>query len=364
MTNAAAMPSHQPAFDEARAQAFAGKMLGALNSSALILMTSIGHRARLFDAMAGVTPCTIAELAAEADLAERYVREWLAVMTTAGVVEYDPADHTYHLPAEHAGWLTRAAAPNNIAVTAQFIGVVAGVEDEILARFGDGKGLHYHDYGRFHEVMGELTQDAVVMNLVPHILPVMPDAIARLEAGIEVIDIGCGAGGAMLALAERFPRSRFTGIDLCADAYEAAEAEGKRKGLTNLTYAEVDVSTQTRFGDYDLVFAFDAVHDQKDPQGMLDAVRRSIKPGGTFLMVDINGSSQLEKNLNHPLGAYLYMMSTMHCTPVSLAQGGAGLGTMWGVELAGEMLAKAGFSKVSLTHLPTDPFNAYFVARP
>jgi SAM-dependent methyltransferase len=305
----------------------------------------------------------VVELAAEADLAERYVREWLAVMATARVVEYDAGDRTYHLPAEHSGWLTRAAAPNNIAVVAQFIGVVAGVEDEMLARFRDGKGLHYHEYERFHEVMGEVTQDAVVMNLVPHILPIIPDGIARLEAGIDVIDVGCGAGGAMLELARKFPRSRFTGIDLCADAYEKAEAEAKRLGLTNLSFAEVDVSQQTRFGDYDLVFAFDAVHDQRDPQGMLEAVRRSLKPGGTFLMVDIDGSSRLENNLDHVLGAYLYTMSTMHCTPVSLAQGGVGLGTMWGVELAGEMLAKAGFSRVSLTRLPSDPFNAYFVAR-
>lgn len=363
MTSANAVRAHHDEFDAGKAEAFAGKMLGALNSSAMILMTSIGHRAGLFDALANITPCTVLELAAEADLAERYVREWLAVMVTAGVVEYEPKSATYHLPAEHAGWLTRAAAPNNMAVTAQFIGVVAGVEDEMLARFRDGKGLHYHDYGRFHEVMGELTQQAVVMNLVPHILPIMPEMSARLEAGIDVIDIGCGAGGAMLALAERFPRSRFKGIDLCADAYADAAAEGQRKGLGNLSYAEVDVSKQTQFGAYDLVFAFDAVHDQKDPQGMLDAVRRSLKPGGTFLMVDIDGSSKLENNLDHMLGAYLYMMSTMHCTPVSLAQGGVGLGTMWGVELAGEMLAEAGFSKVSLTRLPSDPFNAYFVAR-
>jgi SAM-dependent methyltransferase len=363
MTAATAVREHRDQFDAAKAQAFAGKLIGALNSSALILMTSIGHRSGLFDALARITPATVKELAAEADLAERYVREWLGVMTTAGVVEYDPKAATYHLPAEHEAWLTRAAAPNNIAVTAQFIGVVAGVEDEMLEHFRDGKGLHYHDYGRFHEVMGEHTHQAVVMNLVSSILPIVPDAIARLEAGIEVIDVGCGAGGAVLELAQRFPNSRFLGIDLCADAYEANEAEAERRGLKNLSFAEVDVSKETKLGDYDLVFAFDAVHDQKDPQGLLDTVRRSLKPGGTFLMVDIDGSSRLENNLDHMLGAYLYMISTMHCTPVSLAQGGIGLGTMWGVELATEMLGKAGFGNVELKRLPTDPFNAYFVAR-
>jgi 2-polyprenyl-3-methyl-5-hydroxy-6-metoxy-1,4-benzoquinol methylase len=364
MTTATAVREHPVPFDDGKAQAFAGKMLGALNSSALMLMTSVGHRTGLFDALAAVSPCTVLELAAEADLAERYVREWLAVMTTAGVVTYEPANQSYFLPAEHAAWLTRAASPNNIAVTAQMIGVAAGVEDDIVARFGDGHGVHYHHYGRFHEVMGEHTAQAMASNVIEHILPLVPDAAARLDQGIDVIDVGCGAGGVLLRLAERFPNSRFTGIDLCADAYAAAAETAKAKGLSNLQFKELDVSTVASLGAFDLIFAFDAVHDQKDPQGMLALVRRSLRPDGTFLMVDIDGSSKLENNLEHPLGAYLYMMSTMHCTPVSLAQGGVGLGTMWGVELASEMLGNAGFSKVSLTRLPHDPFNAYFVARP
>jgi SAM-dependent methyltransferase len=363
MTTATAVRAHPLPFDDSKAEAFVGKMLGALNSSALILMTSIGHRTGLFDALAAISPCTTLELAAEADLAERYVREWLAVMATSGVVAYDPAAQTYFLPAEHAAWLTRAAAPNNVAVTAQMVGVAAGVEDEIVTHFRDGRGVHYDRYGRFHEVMGEHTGQAVVMNLFEHILPLIPDAVARLEQGIDVIDVGCGAGGALLLLAERFPRSRFTGVDLCADAFAPAVETATKKGLSNLEFKEQDISTVDALGAYDLVFAFDAVHDQKDPQGMLETIRRSLRPDGTFMMVDIDGSSHLENNLGHPLGAYLYMMSTMHCTPVSLAQGGAGLGTMWGFEMASDMLARAGFEDVELSRLPSDPFNVYFVAR-
>lgn len=364
MTTATALQPSQTEFDPGKAQAFVGKLLGALNNSALILMTSIGHRAGLFDALATVSPCTTVELAAEADLAERYVREWLAVMTTAGVVDYDPRRGSYALPAEHAAFLTRAGAPNNIAVSAQMVGVASAVEEEILARFKDGKGLHYHHYGRFHQVMGEHSAQAVAMNLVPHILPLVEGAIERLEHGIDVIDVGCGAGDALLLLAEKFPRSRFTGVDLCDDAFEVAAETAARKRLRNLVFKELDVSSVDTLGAYDLVFAFDAVHDQKDPQAMLETVRRSLRPAGVFLMADIDGSSRLENNIGHPLGAYLYMMSTMHCTPVSLAQGGAGLGTMWGVELASEMLGKAGFSKVAVSRLEQNPFDAYFVARP
>jgi len=364
MTTATAVRTHPLPFDDGKAQAFAGKLLGALNSSALILMTSVGHRTGLFDALSAISPCTVPELASEADLAERYVREWLAVMTTSGVVDYDPTSQTHFLPSEHAAWLTRAASPNNVAVTAQMIGVVAGVEDEIVARFRDGHGVHYHEYGRFHEVMGEHTAQAMASNVVEHILPLVAGAIARLEQGIDVVDVGCGAGAVLLRLAERFPNSRFTGLDLCADAFEAAAGQAARQDLRNLKFQELDVSKVESVGSFDLIFAFDAVHDQKDPQGMLETIRRSLRPGGTFVMVDIDGSSKLENNLQHPLGAYLYMMSTMHCTPVSLAQGGIGLGTMWGVELASEMLGKGGFSKVEMTRMPHDPFNAYFVARP
>lgn len=361
-TTATALRSHL-IFDDSKAEAFAGKLLGALNNSALVLMTSVGHRTGLFEHLANISPCTSDILAAEAGLAERYVREWLAVMVTSGVVDYEPEAKTYHLPAEHAAFVTRSS-PTNMAVTAQFLGVTAGVEDEIIARFQDGKGLHYHHYGRFHDVMAEESNQNFSGALVQHVLPLVDGLLARLESGIDVVDVGCGGGGALLILSERFPKSRFSGIDLCGDAFASAQELARSEGLSNLTFSELDISGLDTLGSYDLVLAFDAVHDQRDPQGMLNLMRRSLKEKGVFLMVDIGGSSYLEKNIENPLGAFLYMMSCMHCTPVSLGQGGAGLGTMWGVELANEMLARAGFSDVHMARLPHDIVNAYFVARP
>ena len=363
MTTTATALKSKPVFDDSKAEAFASKLLGALNNSALVLMTSIGHRTGLFDHLANMSPCTSGSLAAEAGLAERYVREWLAVMVTSGVVDYQPATKSYHLPAEHAAFVTRSS-PTNMAVTAQFLGVTAGVEDEIIARFQDGKGLHYHHYGRFHDVMAEESNQNFSGALIQHVLPLVDGLTARMEQGIDVIDVGCGGGGALLILAERFPKSRFSGIDLCADAFASAQELARSKGLSNLDFKELDISGLDTLGSYDLVLAFDAVHDQRDPQGMLNLMRRSLKVNGVFLMVDIGGSSHLEKNIDNPLGAFLYMMSCMHCTPVSLGQGGAGLGTMWGVELASEMLNRAGFSAVQMTRLPHDIVNAYFVARP
>jgi SAM-dependent methyltransferase len=283
-------------------------------------------------------------------------------MVTSGVVDYDPATAIYALPAEHAALLTRGA-PVNFGITAQFIAVAAAVEDHIVEHFADGDGTHYHDYEHFHEVMAEQSRQDVVGHLIDDILPIEPGLKARLERGIDVVDVGCGAGEAVLLLAQTYPNSRFTGLDLCDDAFAATEQKAKSLGLTNLTFREFDISTVTTIGAYDLIFAFDAIHDQKDPQGMLDTIRHSLKPGGTFLAVDIGGSSKLENNISHPIGAYLYTISTMHCMPVSLGQGGVGLGTMWGVELAEEMMRKAGFSQVAVNRLPHDIINAYYVVK-
>ena len=106
-------------FDSAKAEAFAGQLLTALNYGSLCLMASIGHRTGLFDAMSGLPPSTSTEIAHKAGLNERYVREWLGAMVTARVVEVDPTSTHYRLPAEHAAFLTRAAPADNIAVFTQ-----------------------------------------------------------------------------------------------------------------------------------------------------------------------------------------------------------------------------------------------------
>lgn len=363
MTNSAVAPVPRPGFDEAKAKAFAGKLIGALNNASLVLMNSIGHRAGLFDALGEISPCSSAALAARAGLAERYVREWLAVMTTSGVVDYDPAAKTYDLPAEHAAYLTRGVAVN-FGITSQFLTVASAVEQEILARFRDGKGLHYHDYGRFHEVMAEASGQNLVANFLDRVMPLVPGLGDRLEAGIDVVDVGCGAGRLVLLLAQRFSRSRFTGVDLCADAFAPTIAEAEALGLKNLTFREADVGALDSLGAFDLVLAADAVHDQKDPPAMLRMIRNSLRPAGAFLMVEIGGSSRLEKDIDNPLAPFLYMISCMHCTAISLGQGGPALGAMWGVEVAEEMLKSAGFAEVTVSRLPHDIINAYFVARP
>ncbi len=350
-------------FDEARAEAFANRFTGTLSEAALAIMTSLGHRAGLFDVMAQHPGVTTAQFAEVSGCNERYLREWLGVMVTSRVVEFDPATQSYTLPAEHAAFLTRAASPNNMAVTTQFIGVAASVEDDMLERFRSGEGLHYGHFDRFHEVMAEDSYQLVVLSLTQGILPVVPGLTERLERGIAVADVGCGGGWAMFELARTFPNSHFTGFDLCPDAFAEAEARARAEGLQNLSFEALDLSRVEKIGAFDLITAFDAVHDQKSPMGLLEAVRNSLREGGVFLMQDIGGSRDLEKNLDNPFAPLLFTISSMHCTPISIGQGGPGLGAMWGVETAEAYLGEAGFASVETHRLPHDPINAYFVAR-
>ncbi len=363
MQTAEAAVRHDVSFDEGKAKAFAGQMLGTINGAAVALMTSIGHRTGLFDHLARHSPTTSAALAAVAGLNERYVREWLAVMTTARIVDYTPADRSYTLPPEHAAFLTRDGAMKNLAVIAQFVGVVGALEDEVVDRFRHGGGLCYHHYDRFHEVMAEASHQSIVKPFVDQVLPIVPGLRQRLEDGIDVVDLGCGAGRAVLMLAQRFPRSRFVGLDLCADAFRQTQQEAARMDVRNLVFRQQDLAVVERLDAFDLVLAFDAVHDQKSPLDVLRKARQALRRDGLMLMVEFGGSSRLEQNLTHPIGSFLYMMSVMHCMPVSLGQGGEALGTMWGVELAETMLRDAGFGEVQVSRLPHDPFNAYFVAR-
>lgn len=350
-------------FQEEQAQAFAGWMLETMNRGSLALMISIGHRTGLFDTLRDMDWATSADIAAAAGLQERYVREWLGAMVTGRIVLYQPDSRTYKLPAEHAAYLTRAAGTDNIAQSMQWMSVLGSVEDQVVEKFRTGGGVHYCEYHRFHPVMAEESALTVVAGLRQHILPLVPGLVDRLQAGMDVLEIGCGSGRASCMLAELFPRSRFSAYDLCADAIESAEALRRERGLTNLRFETRDITHLQQPAAHDLVLAFDVIHDQKDPASVLAEVRRTLRKDGVFLMQDIAASSELHKNMDHHFGPYFYTISTMHCMTVSLAQGGAGLGTVWGEELALKMLAQAGFRNVEVKKLPHDIINNYYLAR-
>ena len=142
---------------------------------------------------------------------------------------------------------------------------------------------------------------------------------------------------------------------------QAGNALAREQNLSNANFVTKDITHLDEGETYDIVTAFDIVHDQKDPVAVLDTIYSLLKPGGTFLMQDIAGSSDLAKNIDHPIGTFGYTVSTMHCMTVSLAQGGAGLGTMWGEELAEKMLTDAGFTGLTKHKLDHDFINVYYL---
>ena len=341
---------------------FAERMLRVMNEAALALMVSVGHRTGLFDVMAVMPAATSAEIAERTSLDERYVREWLAVMTTGRIVEHDGAAGTYWLPADRAGWLTRAAGMNNLATGMQYIGLMAVVEDRIVDCFRHGGGVPYSAFPRFQAVMAEDSGAVRDATLIDVTLPLVPGLAGRLRQGIEVADVGCGSGHAVNLMAAAFPRSRFTGFDFSAAGIAAARQEARHRGLANACFEERDAARLGETGRFDFITTFDAVHDQARPDLVLAAIADALRPGGVYLCVDTAASSKLAENLDHPLGPFLYTVSCMHCMTVSLADGGMGLGTMWGEQTARTMLAEAGFTSVKAAHLDGDIVNTYIIA--
>jgi ubiquinone/menaquinone biosynthesis C-methylase UbiE len=351
-------------FDQAKAEAFAGKILSALNNGALCLMVSIGHRTGLFDVMSQSPSARPEEIATRAGLNERYVREWLGAMVTSGVVAFDPNSNSYSLPAEHAAFLTRAAAADNMAVFAQYIAVMGSVEDDIVECFRKGGGVSYEKFQRFHEVMAEDSGQSVLSSLESHILPLAGRLTERLAKGIRVLDAGCGRGRILMRLAELYPRSRFVGMDLSREATGYARDKAAEAGLKNLEFFAIDLSafdTTAEPSAFDFVTTFDAIHDQARPLNVLKGIHRTLKSDGVYLMQDISGTSHVDKDIEHPIGTFLYTISCMHCMTVSLAQGGEGLGAMWGEEKTREYLQKAGFRSITTHRLAHDIQNNWYV---
>jgi SAM-dependent methyltransferase len=341
---------------------FADRMLRTMNAAAVALMVSVGHRTGLFDVMAAMPAATSDEIATRASLDERYVREWLAAMTTGRIVAHDGAMGTYSLPADHAAWLTRAAGMKNLAIGMQYVGLMALVEDQIVDCFRRGGGVGYSAFPRFQEVMAEdsgAVQDATLIDVV---LPLVPGLLNRLRQGIDVADVGCGSGHAVNLMAAAFPRSQFAGFDFSDAGIAAARREADRKALSNARFDQRDAAHLGEIGRFDFITTFDAVHDQARPDLVLAGIATALRPGGVYLCVDTSASSELADNLNHPLGPFLYTVSCMHCMTVSLADGGMGLGTMWGEQIARQMLAEAGFTTIEVAHVDGDIVNAYIIA--
>ncbi|MFW6091224.1 MAG: methyltransferase domain-containing protein [Actinomycetota bacterium] len=350
------------AIDEQRVQQCAERVFGACVDSMLVLMIDLADRTGLLAALAD-GPWTSAEVADRAGLNERYVRECLGALVTGGLVDYDAATRRYTLPPEHAVCLTGKGSAN-VAPMSRIPTLLAHHVGDVAAVARDGGGVPYEKFWPdFAAVMDGMSRGVFDEHLVGDVLPVADGLTDQLRGGIRVADIGCGTGHSTVVLAREFPASSFVGYDINADALAVGRAEAEHAGLGNVRFEALDVALLPDDPPFDAVVGFDVIHDQADPAGVLRRVHRALVPGGVFLAMDIKASSHLERNLDNPLAPFLYGVSTLHCMTVSLAQGGAGLGAVWGEELARKLIAEAGFGDVTVHDVPDDPLNQIYVAR-
>jgi len=357
-----------------KAEAFRQKMVAILNQGALNLAISIGYQTGLFEVMANIGgPADAETISAKSGLNTRYVREWLGIMTAGRIVELVQdavREEAYQLPAEHAACLTRSAGNQNLAVYAQEIPLLtATAMSEVVADFRRGDGLPYSIYPRFQAFMSELSNAKHCEILVNKFLPSVAggDLVRKLQQGIEVCDVGCGEGVALQLMAEAYPNSRFTGVDISEDAIAAANRRKASRSLANTEFIQIDAASlqeDPRWRrTFDYIVAFDAIHDQAAPLRTLAGIYRMLSGGGMFSMVDIAAGSALRDNLDHPMGPFLYAVSLMHCLPVGLHQGGEGLGMMWGKEKATGYLRRAGFEQIEVHEMDHDPFNYHYFCK-
>ena len=322
--------------DPADIEQFAGRIVSIYTGSMLNYMIDIGHRTGLFTA-AAAGPATSDELAARAGLTERYVREWLGAMVTGGVIDYDPATTTYTLPAAHAAVLTDG--PMSLAPMAA-LGTHLGKHVHQVARaFREGGGVPYEEFRpEFTDVIDGISRVFYDAQLVDAWVPLAPGLSEKLRAGMRVADVACGAGHALIILAREFPESTFVGYDLDDVALARGRAEASGAQLDNVRFEHCDVARLAVDEVFDAVFVFDALHDQVDPDAVLGRIREALVPGGMFVMKEPHFADALEDNLGNPMAPLMYGVSTLHCMTVSLAHGGAGIGTVFGEQLALGML--------------------------
>lgn len=351
----------QQQIDQERAREFAGQLMGFFTGGILSLMVDIAYKTGLFD-VAAKGPGTSREIAQRAGLNERYVRECLGAMTTGGIFDYDPASRTYSLPPEHAVCLTGDTG-FNLAPMSQMLAHLGKHVHKIVDAFENGGGVPYSEFRpEFTDLMDSSGRRRYDELLISGYLPAAKGLQDRLRQGIRVADIGCGTGHCVNIMARDYPNSTFVGYDIAEDAIAKGNAEAKEMGLANARFEVLDVTKLPSEPKFDLITAFDAVHDQVDPATVLRRASDALAPDGTFLMIEPKASSNLEENVGNPIAPYLYGVSVMHCMTVSLAHNGAGLGTAWGEQVARRMLGEAGFAGVEVVDAPV-PLNSIYVCR-
>lgn len=353
-----------PVVEQAEVEAFAGRALGDIAGLMTTLFCVVGDRLGLFAALAEAGSASSDELAKRAGVEERYVREWLRGLAAAGYLEHDREHGTFAIPPAHVPVLAEEGGPMFFGGVYQETAGALPVLGKVIDAFRTGGGVGQSEYGPdFWAGLERFTGGWFDHLLLPVWLPAMPRVVASLEEGARVADVGCGAGRALIRMAEAYPKSRFVGFDAFEGQLERARANAAAAGVADRVRFEALDASRGLPDRYDLITTFDVVHDAVDPTGLMRSIREGLADGGTYVLLEINSADDPADNVG-PIAATFYGFSLFYCMTTSLAHNGAGLGTCGMPEATVRAYAAdAGFGEV--TRVPVEnPFNVIYELRP
>ena len=351
-----------PVIDAAKAEQLAIRVVGDVGGANIVALASIGDKLGLFRTLGEMRSATSQELAERAGLNERYVREWLRAMVASEYLDYDPAAERYVMTPEQAMVLADESSPLFCGGAIQFTPPTIAQLPRIVDAFRRGGGVPYHEMdAEVPCAIERLFRPGYVNFLVNEWLPAIPGLVERLRSGIDVLDIGCGRGQSTIVMAKAFPQSRFTGVDYHRESIAAANQLAADEGASNVVFRNQPIESLHNGSQYQLVCSFDCIHDMVDPDGALAAIRAAMAENAVWLWSEPNASHAADENRN-PIGRMFHSVSPLHCMTISLAYGGAGLGTVIGEKGARELAKRAGFSSFERAPIQ-NPFNQFFVVR-
>jgi 2-polyprenyl-3-methyl-5-hydroxy-6-metoxy-1,4-benzoquinol methylase len=347
--------------DMAKLEQFLGKVVGDIGSAMSAALVLIGDRLGFWRTLAR-GPLTAAELAKSSECAERYCREWLNAQAAGGYLAYDAATERYALPPEQAMALAEADSPAFVPGMFQITQAMWAAVPTMIERFKTGEG---HAWGDQHPCLFEGTErffrSSYIGNLVSAWLPALDGVTAKLSRGARVADVGCGLGASTILMAQAYPSSTFVGFDSHAGSIETARKRAQAAGVADRVTFELANAASYPGSGYDLVACFDCLHDMENPSAASRHVRATLKPDGTFLIVEPFANDRAEQNHN-PVGRVYYSASTLLCVPHSLSQKGPALGAQAGEAKLRDVITGAGFTR--FRRAAETPFNLVLEARP
>jgi 2-polyprenyl-3-methyl-5-hydroxy-6-metoxy-1,4-benzoquinol methylase len=349
--------------DEAKLHQFVGQMLSDLGGAASVALVRMGDALGLYKTLHARGPMTVGEFAAAAGVSDRYLREWASHQAASNYLSYDPATQKFALPEEQAMVFAIDDSPVNMLGAFDAMVALLGNQEKVQPAFKNGGGVAWGDQSScLFCATARFFRPGYHNNLVANWLPALDGVVDKLQRGAKVADVGCGHGWSTVLMAKAFSNSEFIGFDFHPSSIEHARAHAREHDVAANTRFEVGTAKEYPGHDYDLVTFFDCLHDMGDPAGAAAHVRQSLKPDGSWMIVEPMAGDRLEDNLN-PIGRVFYGASTLVCVPTSLAQEvGAALGAQAGEAKLREVITAGGFRHVS--RATQTPFNMVLEARP